>query len=147
MAITFINPREMRELRVIEQVTGARIRREEVPTGAEVEARDVQVLEERLAEALASGKWGRYRAVVEGLLDDHDAVDIASAALSLVSARTSRAARAHYEPVAAEPVFNRPPERPQHQPGRPWRRAEPPVYKRRFDGPRSRPPRKPWDAD
>jgi len=90
-AITFVNPREMRELRVIERVTGSRIRREQVPTGAEAEAREAQILEERLAEMLATGKWGRYRAVVEGLLDDHDPVDVAAAALAVAAARPTRA--------------------------------------------------------
>jgi len=90
-AITFVNPREMREPRVIERVTGSRIRREQVPTGAEAEAREAQILEERLAEMLATGKWGRYRAVVEGLLDDHDPVDVAAAALAVAAARPTRA--------------------------------------------------------
>ena len=61
VAITFVNPREMPELRAIERATGARIRRGEVPTGAEVEERETQVLVERLEEALAQGTWGRYR--------------------------------------------------------------------------------------
>ncbi|MHB1132878.1 MAG: DEAD/DEAH box helicase [Chloroflexota bacterium] len=84
-AITFVNPREARELKIIQQVTGARIRREEVPTVAEVEEREAQVLEERLTSALAAGRWGRYRALVESLLDEHDSIDVAAAALSLVT--------------------------------------------------------------
>lgn len=98
-AITFVNPWEMRELRVIERITGARIRREEVPTAAEVEERDAQILEERLTQVLESGRWGPYRAVVEDLLDDHDPIDVAAAALALAGAsgrakpRTARAPR------------------------------------------------------
>ncbi|MCL4369461.1 MAG: DEAD/DEAH box helicase, partial [Chloroflexi bacterium] len=84
-AITFVNPWEMRELRVIERITGARIRREEVPTAAEVEERDAQILEERLTQVLESGRWGPYRAVVEDLLDDHDPIDVAAAALALAA--------------------------------------------------------------
>src|SRR3990172_3735227 len=90
-AITFVNPREMHELRLIERATGSRIRREQVPTGVEIEAREAQILEERLAEMLATGQWGRYRAVVEGLLDDHDPVDVAAAALAVAAARPTRA--------------------------------------------------------
>ncbi len=89
-AITFVNPWEMRELRVIERATGARIRREEVPTMADVEDREARVLEERLTEALVSGQWGRFREVVEGLMGEHDPVDVAAAALSLVAARPAR---------------------------------------------------------
>ncbi|MBI2954355.1 MAG: DEAD/DEAH box helicase [Chloroflexi bacterium] len=90
-AITFVNPWEMRELRVIERVTGTRIRREQVPTGAEVEEREAQILEERLAETLARGQWGQYRAIIEDLLEDHDPVDVAAAALALAAARPPRA--------------------------------------------------------
>ena len=120
-AITFVNPWEMRELKVIERITGARIRREEVPTAAEVEDREGRMLEERLTEAL-EGRWGRYRAVVEGLLEDHDPVDVAAAALYLAAARTVRKHTAphpeqqtgpaqHREPRGGEEVrrFRRPP--------------------------------------
>jgi ATP-dependent RNA helicase DeaD len=44
-AITFVNPREMHELKVIERVTGARIRRAEVPTAAEAGEREAQLLQ------------------------------------------------------------------------------------------------------
>ncbi|MCL4396219.1 MAG: DEAD/DEAH box helicase [Chloroflexi bacterium] len=86
-AITFVNPREMRELKVIERVTGARIRREQVPSGAEIEEREAEIMQERLTEILATGRWGRYRATVEELLDDHDPVEVAAAALTLVAER------------------------------------------------------------
>ena len=90
-AITFVNPWEMRELRVIERITGARIKREEVPSAAEVEEREAQILEERLNQILASGKWGPYRAVIEDLLDDRDPIDVAAAALALAAGRPTRA--------------------------------------------------------
>jgi ATP-dependent RNA helicase DeaD len=90
-AITFVNPREMRELKLIERVTGARIRHAELPTAAEVEERDLQVLEERLLDVLSRDGWGRYRAVVEELLEDHDPTDLAAAALALSA--TARPAR------------------------------------------------------
>jgi ATP-dependent RNA helicase DeaD len=91
-AITFVNPREMRELKLIERVTGARIRRAELPTAAEVEERDLQVLEERLLDVLSRDGWTRYRAVVEELLEDHDPTDLAAAALAMSA--TARPARA-----------------------------------------------------
>jgi ATP-dependent RNA helicase DeaD len=116
-AVTFVNPWEMRELRVIERITGARLRREEVPSGAEVEERETQVLVERLEEALAEGKWGRFRGAVEDLLDDHDPVDVAAAALSLVptrAGRTTRSTRPARRPASVEPAGTdeaRPPSR------------------------------------
>jgi len=84
-AITFVNPREMRILKLIERATGAHIRREEVPTAADVEEREIEILEERLLASLTRGDWGRYRPIVEELLEDHDAVDVAAAALSIVA--------------------------------------------------------------
>jgi ATP-dependent RNA helicase DeaD len=89
-AITFVNPSEMRQLKVIEKITGARIQREEVPTVADVKQREAQALEEQLLEVLASGKWGHYRAMVEELLGDHDPVDVAAAALSMVAVRSAK---------------------------------------------------------
>ena len=70
-AITFVNPRELSELRIIERATGARIRRAEVPTAAEAEERGAQLLEGRLLEAMAK-KTDSYRVIIEHLLDDHD---------------------------------------------------------------------------
>jgi ATP-dependent RNA helicase DeaD len=95
-AITFVNPREMRVLRIIERVTGAHIRREEVPTVAEVEEREASILGERLLSSLAKGDWGKYRPLIEELADDHDLIDVAAAALSLAAsaAGTNRRPRA-----------------------------------------------------
>ncbi len=82
-AITFVNPREMRELEVIQRVTGARIRRAEIPTALEAQEREAQLLEERLLDVLARGNWGPYRALIEELADDHDPIDLAAAAVAL----------------------------------------------------------------
>jgi ATP-dependent RNA helicase DeaD len=92
-AITLVNPRQMRELRVIERATGARIRSGQMPTAAEVEARDLQVLEERLLAALHKDAWARYRAVIQDLMDEHDPVDLAAAALTLADPRARPAPR------------------------------------------------------
>jgi hypothetical protein len=126
VAITFVNPREMRALRIIERVTGAHIRREEVPTVAEVEEREAEMLEERLLATLSKGNWGRYRPIVEELFESHDPIDVAAAALSLAASggmgrRQTSAARVVPLPERAraeEPERPAAPERP-HEPERP----------------------------
>jgi ATP-dependent RNA helicase DeaD len=89
-AITFVTTREFRELKVIERATGAKIRRQEVPTETDVEEREAKLLEERLLEVLARGQLGRYRAVIEDLIDEHDPVDLATAALTMAAAGRGR---------------------------------------------------------
>jgi len=112
VAITFVNPREMPELRAIERATGARIRRGEVPSAAEAEQRDVQLLEERLLDVLAKGNLMTYRLVVEELVDDHDPIDIAAAALSMAAGKAPtrrKTAPANEKPMVEPPTTRRPP--------------------------------------
>lgn len=89
-AITFVNPREMRELHVIERITGARIRRGQLPTAAEVAEREREVLEEQVERALQTAKWGPYRDLVEALSDEHDPLDVAAAAIALLAEKSRR---------------------------------------------------------
>ena len=83
-ALTFVAPWEMREFRLIERIVGARIQRAEIPTAAEVAERERELLAERVLSVLQGGQWGRYRQIVEELANDHDPVEVAAAALSIV---------------------------------------------------------------
>jgi ATP-dependent RNA helicase DeaD len=94
-AITFVNPREMRELKMIERVTGAHIRRGDLPTPREAEERVSQQLENKVREALKGTAWKRYVEVVEGLSSEHDAVEIAAAALALAGEQRGVSRRLH----------------------------------------------------
>jgi ATP-dependent RNA helicase DeaD len=89
-AITFVAPHELRQMKAIERATGARITREEVPTVEAAEERETAILAERLLDVLNQGRWGKYRAMVEELLEDHDAVELAAAALTLAAARPAK---------------------------------------------------------
>ncbi len=101
VAITFVNPRELRILKIIERVTGANIRREEVPTAAEAEQREAELLGSRLSETLGNGGGGRYRPVVERLLlENHDPIDLAAAALEMLATSGASIRRAS-RPAAA----------------------------------------------
>ena len=94
-AITFVNPREIRELKMIERVTGAQIRRGELPTPREAEERANQQLETKVSEALEGSAWRRYLEVVDELSSEHDAVEIAAAALALLGEQRGAPKRAH----------------------------------------------------
>ncbi len=94
-AITFVNPREMRELKMIERVTGAQIRRGELPTPCETEERTNQQLETRLLETLKGTAWKRYIEVVDSLALEHDAIEVAAAALALAAEHRGAPRRIH----------------------------------------------------
>jgi superfamily II DNA/RNA helicase len=141
-AITFVNPREMRVLKIIERATGAHIRREEVPTAAEAEEREVEMLEARLLATLAKGGWGRYRPVIEELLqEDHDPVDLAAAALALMASSgvaTRRPGRAPFStstPGATPAVPRDRPEQPAARESEPRDRPAAARTDRRRAGP------------
>jgi len=108
-AITFVNPREMRELQLIERITGARIRRGELPTALDVADREREILQAQVERALESGSWGQYRDLVEALADEHDPINIAAAAISLL-AGTTRSRRVRPSSTAAAPTADPEPE-------------------------------------
>ena len=108
-AITFVNPREMRELQLIERITGARIRRGELPTALDVADREREILVSQVERALESGSWGQYRDLVETLANEHDPINIAAAAISLL-AGTTRSRRVRPSSTAAAPTADSEPE-------------------------------------
>ena len=98
-AVTFVNPREMRELQVIERVTGARIRRAELPRVADVEAQATRQLEGRLREMLARESWQAYRGLATELALEYEPIDIAAAAIALAADHRQPAKRVVREHV------------------------------------------------
>ncbi len=115
-AITFVNPREYRQLKNIERIIGAPIRRAQVPSAADAQERENEILEEQLLRELGGGRLGRYRGVVEALLADYDPIDIAAAALLLREARRTPRQAAPQSQASFEPS-----DRPQPK----WRGAPP----------------------
>ncbi|HSW43570.1 MAG TPA: DEAD/DEAH box helicase [Patescibacteria group bacterium] len=101
MAITLVEPREHRLLLNIEGATRTRLDRATVPSIADLRERRLEILRANLRERLAGGDregdgqpagaaapdLDRYRAVVESLADEYDAVEIALAAIALLDAR------------------------------------------------------------
>jgi ATP-dependent RNA helicase DeaD len=86
VAITFVEPREHRLLRNIEQVTKQRIEVETVPTVLDVRAKRLDVTSAAIRDTIVSGDLDGYRVVVESLADEFDLMDIATAAIRLVHA-------------------------------------------------------------
>jgi ATP-dependent RNA helicase DeaD len=104
-AITFVNPREMRELKMIERATGAEIKRGEAPTASQAAAHADQRLETKMREVLDGTTWRRHLDVVEKLSAEWDAVEIAAAALALF---TERGAPQRAQPGPARETDSKP---------------------------------------
>ncbi len=102
LAVTFVNPREQRELAYIEKVTGARIRRAELPTAAEVDDRETELYQDRLRTMLQTEDWHPFREVVQSLMEDYDPVDVAAAAAAIGMARAARSKT--YKRIEERPV-------------------------------------------
>jgi ATP-dependent RNA helicase DeaD len=83
VAITLVEPREHRQLKNIERLTRQPLAVEKVPTIADLRDRRMEQLLATMREAILEGDTDPYRVVVETLTDDHDAVEIALAALKL----------------------------------------------------------------
>ena len=84
VAITFAEAREQRLLRNIEQHTKRKIKIETVPTVHDLRARRLETLSADLNAAVESGELERYRVIVESLAHEHEALDLAAAALKML---------------------------------------------------------------
>ena len=134
-AITLVEPREHRLLLNIESATRTRLDRATVPSIADLRERRLELLRASLRERLAGDDQGdgdgdgaeqrsaapdldRYRAVVEALADEYDAVEIALAAIAMLDAREG-SDEAEAEIAPAFLPQDRPPRpvRPSGQPG------------------------------
>jgi len=105
VAITLINPREYRQLRLIERLTKSKIVRRELPSPADILERQRDIVKERLQKVLTQGKYGDYHTIISDLVADdggYDLVDVAAAALKLAVEGDKESAD---EPVAASGRF------------------------------------------
>jgi ATP-dependent RNA helicase DeaD len=87
-AITLVQPREHRLLKAIEKVVKQRIEPGRIPSIADVKARRVATLIAALREALVEDAFDGYRVAVQSLAEEHDALDIAAAALKIAAQAT-----------------------------------------------------------
>ncbi|HET9520254.1 MAG TPA: DEAD/DEAH box helicase [Candidatus Limnocylindrales bacterium] len=83
VAITLVEPREHRLLANIERHVGVRLEVTPVPTAADLQERRSDALRSRVRAALADEDRDRVRQVIEPLLSEFDAVDVAIAAVGV----------------------------------------------------------------
>ena len=86
VAITLVEAREHRLLRVIENFTRTNIEVATVPTVADLRARQLDLTRASLREHLLAKDYDDVRVVVESLADEFNIVDIAAAAVKLAHA-------------------------------------------------------------
>jgi ATP-dependent RNA helicase DeaD len=101
VAITLAEPREQRLLKAIERVTGVRIEMVNVPTVADLRARQLDLTRASLRERLLAGPQDHTRVVVEALAQEFDIVEIAAAAVAMAHAATTGDGEDREIPAAA----------------------------------------------
>lgn len=83
IALTFIEPREYRQLKLIEKLVKTRIQRKQLPSAADILESQREVIKNRLVQTIEQNKFGDYHTIVADLTADYEALDIAAAALKL----------------------------------------------------------------
>ncbi len=83
VAVTLVSPRDYKQLKLIENLTKSRIRREKLPSQTDVQERQKEGIKERLQKMLEEGKLAYYRNIVDSFVDEYDPMDVAAAALKL----------------------------------------------------------------
>ncbi|HEV7279272.1 MAG TPA: DEAD/DEAH box helicase [Pirellulaceae bacterium] len=91
VAITLLQPREHRLLRIFEQATKQKIEIGKVPTLADLRAQRLEITRAALRETLLAGDLESVRVAVESLAEEFDLSDIAAAAVKLAFEATERA--------------------------------------------------------
>jgi len=89
-AITLVTPREIRHLRVIENMTRGKIARKSVPTIKEVLEGQRRLAVDKLLQAVETGDTGNYKGLAEGLLEETDSVTLLAAALKILTKETDK---------------------------------------------------------
>lgn len=88
IAISFVTPREYRQLRLIEKSAKTTISKAKLPTKAEVKKAREKELVDDLESIIGEGTHSSYLPLVQDLFERHSPQDIAAAALCLISGTT-----------------------------------------------------------
>ena len=84
-AITFVTPREIDHLKIIENVTKKKMAKMPIPTMHDVLAGNQQAAVNQLLETIESNDYKEYKRLAENLLEDTDSVTLLAAALKLIT--------------------------------------------------------------
>lgn len=107
MAISVIEPREHRRLRLLESHTKAKIEVRTVPTLTDARAKRLSILKNSIAEELSNTEQiERCRVIVESLCTQFDPMEVACAAISLANRAVNGAG--DEEEIPAPSLFDRP---------------------------------------
>lgn len=85
MAVTFVSPREMGYLKIVEDTTKKRMTPLQPPTWDEAFEGQLRVATEKIAEIVREGSLADYKVVATKLLEEYDPTDIAAAMLKMLS--------------------------------------------------------------
>ncbi|MDA8169713.1 MAG: DEAD/DEAH box helicase [Nitrospiraceae bacterium] len=84
IAITFVTPREYRQLRLIERSAKTQISKAKLPTIAEVRRIRENELAEDIGETIAEGRHSEFRSLVSRIAGNYAVEDIAASALAML---------------------------------------------------------------
>jgi len=102
-AITLVETREHRLLKSLERASKAKIEIAQIPTVADLRAKQLDLTRASLREALLAGGHDGVRVVVESLAQEFDIVDVATTAVALLHAASAGGTDDHEIPAAAAP--------------------------------------------
>ncbi len=95
VAITFVEPREQRLLRNIQQATQQKIPVSTIPTVADLRNKRLDLTRASLREAVLAGGLDAFRGLVEGLASELDVMDVAAAAVKMAHEASHAETGAH----------------------------------------------------
>ena len=84
-AVSFITPREIAHLQVIEKVTNSKMKRLMPPTVKDAQRGQQQVTIEKLEKAIKNKDLSSYHEAANSILEDHDSITVIAAALQLLT--------------------------------------------------------------
>jgi len=102
IAVTFVTPREYRQLQLIERIAKTKLKRQEVPSVAEVKKARQNQIKKELTEIIEKGRHKAYLTVVRELAESADVEELGAAALSLAFGSMDVAELVKHQPRPAE---------------------------------------------